>query len=721
MDQKQRSKMSGHLSVLQTYDWEGMMKKNSKLLIIWMLMMTLLSGCIGVGSVTYDQETESSQEAESVQVTESSQEAESIQATESAQGAESSQAAGMESPEDLIQYEVEDTLSLDRYEAFYRFVSKSRDDEWASFQCSDFDGKDGTELFAVKNEPDGSEEGKRRYFVIYWEDQKLIVTEMDPSAKSVHGGRMNQMGYETKDSILDALFERIPDKERQNELALAKKQEEEQNLFHLIVDLVWIDDNWSKQSKESCDAIKDYLVVSNLGEKINYQRSNKTFRHRMPITEVTEFYKEILGIERQYDLTHDSTSEVGVRRINEYLYAYNGVGWGDYAEIKDVERRDSEVIIHATIMNAYTDERMAEMTVNLTPDDGKYEYKLQGYEVSYNFCFDPETGKKLEEFKTDDLRIQYFLEEKRSAGGTVPVIKNLCFRENDEKQFTANAKKLLTELKKEYNANPGSDGSNIAVKSTLLAEYEFANNSIILIYEDAVYGKVPPQTGNGSEYGYYLNYYVLTPGNVFESGELFHYNESFGKMPADRKGSSRCCHYFLGNDPMGNLKLDGYKYVAQSEDFSKETMFYASIGRSHDMTFDENGGENYDEDYYVYGAFFYPDGSRFLNLYDTWQVATLNYISNGFFLKTPDGVPLFEERVGTWDSRYYVEGKGLTYKQMIPNTTETFCDVTLGAKAKLIGQIERWSWTSGRITVNLVFRTDDAEVSFNLYDYEIYW
>ncbi|MBO5987186.1 MAG: hypothetical protein J6Q02_10395, partial [Lachnospiraceae bacterium] len=427
------------------------MKKNSKFLIIWMLMMTLLSGCIGEGSVTYGQETESIQE------TESSQE------TESAQGAESSQAADMESPEDLIRYEVEDTLSLDRYEAFYRFVSKSRDDEWASFQYGDFDGKDGSEFFAVKNEPDGSEDGKRRYFVIYWEDQKLIVTEMDPSAKSVHGVRLNHMRYVNEDTILDDLFERIPDKERQNELALAKRQEEEQNFFHLIVDLVWIEDNWSKQSKESCDAIKDYLVVSNLGEKINYQRSNKTFRHRMPITEVTEFYKDIFEIERQYDLTHDSTSEVGVRRINEYLYAYNGVGWGDYAEIKDVERSESEVIIHANVMNAYTDERMAEMTVNLTPDDVKYAYHLQGYEVSYNFCFDPETGKKLEEFKTDDLRIQYFLEEKRSVGGTVPVIKNLYFRENDEKQFTANAKKLLTELKKEYNANPGSDGSNIAV------------------------------------------------------------------------------------------------------------------------------------------------------------------------------------------------------------------------------------------------------------------
>ena len=250
----------------------------------------------------------------------------------------------------------------------------------------------------------------------------------------------------------------------------------------------------------------------------------------------------------------------------------------------------------------------------------------------------------------------------------------------------------------------------------MLAEYEFANNSIILIYEDAVYGKVPPQTGNGSEYGYYLSYYILTPGNMFDSGEIFHYNQSFGNMPANRKGMSRCKHCFLGRDSQGNPTMDNSWYVAQPADLSKEVLFYASVGRSHDMTFNKEGWENYDEDYYVYGAFFYPDGSRILNLFDTWQIATWEYISHGYFLKTPDGVPLFEESSG-----YYAEGKKVSYKQMEPDTKETFCDVPLDAKAKITGQIERWTENEGRITVDLVFCIDDAEVSINLYDYKIYW
>lgn len=707
------------LNITETDFWSAvyggfyMLKRLQKLYIgICLVMLLLLAGCSDTGGISHGQETDAHQEMKS------NQETVSGQATESSQTAESSQETSVESTESLIRYEVADAWSRNCYQAFYSLVSKSKITEWAGFQLMDIDGDKCDELIAAKEDAESIKQGKQRYFVMDWADRKIIVTETDPLTETPSGEPLNQLEYYDKDFILLILS-------AEGKSFMEGVTKKDKDFFYLVASIVWVEEGWTEKTQEQREGMEDYLVVSELGERTNSSYhadgiDDLLYQYKMRTSEVTEFYKDVMGWEREYSPDHDSTSEIGVQnRSNGYLYGQNKIGWADYPVLTKVEHEGSELTVHAIIKSAYTDNRIAEVKVLMAPNAGKYGYELQGYEVAREEDVDLRTGQKLQEFQAEDLRMQYVMQRNRYSDEFTPLIRTLCFQENDTEQFTANAKRLLTELKKEYEANPGKDGSNLAAKSTLLASYDFADHSKILIYEDAVYGKVPPETGEGSEYGYYLNYCVLTPGDMRMDGELFHYTESFGDMPADRHGKSRCYHYFLGCDLQGDPKIDG-AYVAHTADFAEELMFYAEIGRSHDMTMDENGWENYDEDFYVYGAYFRPDGTRILGQYDTWQIATWEYVSHGFFLKDSKEKTLFEQKPGPEGFEYYVEGKKLAFDQKQEDTEETFCDMKLDAKTRLIGKFYYWEW-EGLVSVDLVYDIDGAEVHHNLFWYKTMW
>jgi hypothetical protein len=662
--------------------------------VIGMIMVLLLVGCSDTGNVSYRQETKSS--------------------------TETSVETSTETVSTLTQYEVEDTLSRNCYQAFHAYVNKLKDTEWVGFQLIDFDGDKTDELIAINQDAENLKEDKQRYFIMDWEDHKITVTEMDLSTVTPLGKPLNKLEYDDRDSILTVLS-------TEGKRYFDGVTKKEKDLFQLVVGLVWLEEGWADEEKEQRDAMEDYLVVSGLGEKTDYKSYDPylqryQFQYKMPTAEVIEFYKDVFGVERAYSEDYYITSKIGVMkwRSDGYLYALDSDEWSDYFVISDVKRNGNELTIHALAWNSNTKTRLAEMTVSMATNDGKYGYVLQGYEVAKDEGIDPRSGQELKEFQAEDVQIQYIMGTDRSSGMQAPVIRDLRYRENDKEQFTANAKRLLTELKKEYEADPGEDGSNIAAKSTLLASYDFADNSKILIYEDAVYGSVPPETGTGSEYGYYLNYCIMTPGNPITNGEIFRYNESFGEMPAHRNGTSTCRHYYLGCDWEGKPAVGTYVYAANAADFAEEFMFYASVGRNHDMTVDEEGWERYDEDYYINCAYFRPDGTRIINMFDTWQIATLEYVSHGTFIKTPKGEPLFEQRYDQEGCGYYVEGKKLTLKQKPEDTVETFCDIALDETTKLRGQINYRKYEN-LIDVDLVFNVDGVEVRHNLWSYVTYW
>ena len=61
---------------------------------------------------------------------------------------------------------------------------------------------------------------------------------------------------ESTDALMQYEVEDTPSMEHYDEKV------NEQVLFPLVAKLIWIDEGWSSaQSKESCDAIKDYMVV----------------------------------------------------------------------------------------------------------------------------------------------------------------------------------------------------------------------------------------------------------------------------------------------------------------------------------------------------------------------------------------------------------------------------------------------------------------------------
>lgn len=676
------------------------MKRIQKLLIVvCMVMFSFLAGCSKTGEVSSAPETESSQ-AESVESTEAS----------SQSAAEDSDAG--------IPKEVVDTLSRNCYQAFHGYLSEAKGTDWQGFRLSDIDGDKIDELIAVRQDPESIRQGKQQYYCWDWEDHKITFQEMDPLTQIDIGKTVSELDYYDKDYMLLVL-------NAEGKSYLEGITKRDKDFFHLLVGIVWAEEGWADLDPERREGIEDYLVVSELGERTDARYSaagtdELLYQYRMRAVEMTEFYKDVLGWDREFSPDHYGNTEIGVNyNKNGYMYGENRIGWRDYSVITKVERGENEMTVHAIMKSTYTDNRLAEISVSMAPKEGKYGYGLTGYEVARETGVDLETGQTLQEFQAENLHVRYIMERIGYADRLTPVIRELSFMENNEAQFTADAKKLLPALKKEYEANPGSDGSNVAAKSTLLASYDFAEDSKLLIYEDAVYGKVPPETGGGSEYGYYLNYYLLTPGNAACHGEIFGYNESFGDMPADRKGISGFRHYFLGCDSEGRPAID-WAYVSNTADFADEFMFCAKVGRSHDMTVDEEGWERYDEDYYVYAGYFRPDGTRIIGQYDTWQVATWEYVSHGAFIKDPKGKTLFEEGSGPEGYGYYVEGKKVPLEKKPEDTRETFCDVALNETTKLCGEIYYWDWEN-LINVDLVFIVDGVEVRHNLYSYKTFW
>ena len=107
-------------------------------------------------------------------------------------------------------------------------------------------------------------------------------------------------------------------------------------------------------------------------------------------------------------------------------------------------------------------------------------------------------------------------------------------------------------------------------------------------------------------------------------------------------------------------------------------------------------------------------------MFDTWQIATWEYVSNGASIKTPKGEPLFEQRYDLEECGYYVKGKKLTLKKKPEGTVETICDIALDKTTKLLGQINYWGYEN-LIDVDLVFNIDGVEVRHNLWSYVTYW
>ena len=257
------------------------------------------------------------------------------------------------------------------YQAYCDYLSNVK--EWDRFLLIDVDGDKTDELVATNYNPERDDEGMQRYVIADWQENKLVVTECDGQTSKMP---LSETGYQGNDVMLIIL-------RAEDEKYIEGVTQRERTLFYLASSFVWLEEKRTVESGEKVDAIEDYLIVSELGDTTDYFRINENgslalFKFRMPESEVIRFYSEVMGKERTYETGSDSSAEVGVYCGEDgWLYGNDSSGLSYYTVVNDFERKENECIVHASIWNRGLNDRLADVTVTLTPGEGKYGYTLK--------------------------------------------------------------------------------------------------------------------------------------------------------------------------------------------------------------------------------------------------------------------------------------------------------------------------------------------------------
>ena len=162
-------------------------------------------------------------------------------------------------------------------------------------------------------------------------------------------------------------------------------------LYNLISELIIYENIDGFSEKEM-----DYSVVSHLGEKFEdapitlSDGSSVIVYSRMPVTDLESFYKDVMGTEKTFPDGYESDSnEVGIICSTDgYAYAYNGIGWGIYPELKDVTESDDAVEISADVMNDYSGIKEGSLSYTLIPSDNAYGYTLDTDSIQFKDIYD---------------------------------------------------------------------------------------------------------------------------------------------------------------------------------------------------------------------------------------------------------------------------------------------------------------------------------------------
>ena len=247
--------------------------------------------------------------------------------------------------------------------------------EWERFLLIDVDGDKTDELVETNYNPERDDEGTHRYAIVDWQENELVVTEYDGETSKMP---LSETGYQRKDVMLAIL--RI-----ESERYVEDVTQRERTMFYLVSCHAWLEENRNGELGERVDAMEDYQIVSNLGDTtddshLNENGSLEYFLFRMPKSEVIRFYGEVIGKERTYETGSDGSAETGVYCGEDgWLYVNRGDDAGYYVTVDDFEKKENECIVHASVWNSSMNDRLADVTVTLTPTGGKYGYVLKDY------------------------------------------------------------------------------------------------------------------------------------------------------------------------------------------------------------------------------------------------------------------------------------------------------------------------------------------------------
>ena len=307
-----------------------------------------------------------------------------------------------------------------------------------------------------------------------------------------------------------------------------------------------------------------------------------------------------------------------------------------------------------------------------------------------------------------------------------PVFDSIRYAFENKETFAENAKALLSELQEEYNRNPGKDGSHLAVKSNLLMDLEMDGLSKLYVYEDAVYGMYPPESGEGTMFGYEVSSYLLTLDEAEKYELLYRYTESTGELSDTEYSQFKFVHAFPGHyvfesDPRFSVTMDPNIRVSDL----KEGFFCAEIGRGQYGTYSSDNEQNYryDAEYYLFKSYFSPDGDRIFDEYDTWGDETDYKACMGAFFVSSDGTVFFEQRNNDspWIFDWYVDGQKIDMNGLNLEAGEirTISEKIINDKLKLKCVILRWDYYFS-LTVHLTELFGDEEIETRLFEHRKY-
>lgn len=287
------------------------------------------------------------------------------------------------------------------YQAFYDFLTKAFDGkivgsegkngvskvnakknlttdltQWKSFGLLDVN-EDKVDEFIISNrELMQDENDDTVYMIVTWIDDMIYAVEVSP--KQMPNVDFTSINYQDQ-GVMSVILQA----EASNIIEGVTK--EEKTFYYVVTMLTWLHDTCTDQTKEEIEARMDCEIVSDLGERTDFRRTNAEgkdilYQYRMKELDVRLFYECVMDLPRDFEPGFDSSSVHGVYCDKDgYLYSHNEAPVSDYVSIDEVEKPGFEVIIRGTAWDGNNNKKLAYITVSLVEDSNDFGCKIAKY------------------------------------------------------------------------------------------------------------------------------------------------------------------------------------------------------------------------------------------------------------------------------------------------------------------------------------------------------
>ena len=155
-------------------------------------------------------------------------------------------------------------------------------------------------------------------------------------------------------------------------------------VFRTVADLIVYDkENYFDEDEQ------DWTIVSTFGETeygtlVNKEGYELEYTAKMPIEDLEIFYKQVYGKDRSFEAGYEGGVEVGIFcKDDGYAYAHNGIGWGEYPVITNVEKTDKGIKVYCDLNSAFIGYRYATFNFTLIESDNKFGYSLEKDSIKF--------------------------------------------------------------------------------------------------------------------------------------------------------------------------------------------------------------------------------------------------------------------------------------------------------------------------------------------------